>query len=98
MPYVIIIHKKLCEVDMASARVIPPYTSFVEYLLEKMTPEEILAYQASDDEQERAEELTEKNKDGILTQEERTELKQMMELDLLVGLLKARAMVALKKS
>lgn len=83
---------------MATAREIPPYTSFVEYLLEKMTPEEILAYQASDAEQERGEELTEKNKEGTLTPEERAELKKMMELELLVGLLKARAMVALKNT
>jgi len=83
---------------MATARVTSPYTSFVEYLLEKMTPEEILAYQATEAEQERADELTEKNKEGTLTQEERAELKQMMELDLLVGLLKARATVALKQS
>ena len=81
---------------MATAREISPYTSFVEYLLEKMTPEEILAYHASDKEQERAEELTEKNKDGTLTPEERAELQEMMNLEALVNLLKVRAMVALK--
>jgi hypothetical protein len=82
---------------MATAREMSPYTSFIEYLLEKMTPEEILAYQASDAEQERAEELTEKNKEGILTPKERAELEEMMNLEALVHLLKVRAMVALKK-
>ncbi len=83
---------------MATSPVISPYTSFVEYLLEKMTPEEILAYQASEDEQERAEELTEKNKDGKLTPQEREELQEMMNLEALVNLLKVRALVALKKT
>lgn len=83
---------------MATSPVISPYTSFIEYLLEKMTPEEILAYQASEDEQERAEELTEKNKDGKLTPQEREELQEMMNLEALVNLLKVRALVALKKT
>lgn len=83
---------------MATARVTSPYTSFVEYLLEKMTPEEILAYQASEAEQERADELTEKNKEGILTPHEREELQEMMNLEALIHLLKVRAMVALKQS
>ncbi|MEO8606371.1 MAG: hypothetical protein ABI690_00695 [Chloroflexota bacterium] len=82
---------------MATAREMSPYKSFVEYLLEKMTPEEILAYKASDAEQERAEELTEKNKEGSLTLEERNQLQEMMNLEALINLLKVRAMVELKK-
>jgi uncharacterized protein YnzC (UPF0291/DUF896 family) len=62
---------------------------------ENMTPEEILAYQASDAEQERAEELAEKNKVGTLTKEEREEWKNMLRLDALVASLKARALEAL---
>jgi uncharacterized protein YnzC (UPF0291/DUF896 family) len=64
-------------------------------LFEKMTPEEILAYHASDGEQERAEELAEKNKAGTLTKEEREEWKNMLRLDALVASLKARALEAL---
>ena len=83
---------------MASSQFLSPYDNLLDYLIEKATPQEILAYQASEIEQERADTLTDKNKTGTLTTEERQELNQMMEVDLLVGLLKARAMSALKKS
>ena len=83
---------------MASSQFLSPYDNLLDYLIDKATPQEILAYQASEIEQERADTLTDKNKTGTLTTEERQELNQMMEVDLLVGLLKARAMSALKKS
>jgi ADP-heptose:LPS heptosyltransferase len=82
---------------MATPRILSPYDNLIDYLIEKATPQEILAYNASLAEQERADELTEKHKTGILTADEHEELKQMMEVDLLVGLLKARAAVALRK-
>lgn len=82
---------------MATPQFISPADSFINFLIEKISPEEILAYQASESEQARADELTEKNKSGTLTSAEQAELTQMLELDLLVSLLKARALVALNK-
>jgi len=49
---------------MALDRLAPSYEMFLDYLVEKATPEEILAYKATLEEQERAEELTEKNKNN----------------------------------
>lgn len=82
---------------MVTPRTLSPYDSLIDYLIEKATPQEILAYEVSEAEQERADELTEKNKTAALTPEEHEELKQMMEVDLLVGLLKARAKAALQQ-
>jgi len=80
---------------MATARIFPVNDSLIEFLLTRPTPEQILAYQASDAEQERAEELDEKNKAGTLTEAERDELQQMLDLDAFVAALKARALEVL---
>ncbi|MBZ0288633.1 MAG: hypothetical protein K8I30_13530, partial [Anaerolineae bacterium] len=95
---VIIIRRQLCEVDMARRQPISPYGSLIEFIIAKIPAEDILAYHATDDEQERAEELTYKNKNGTLTPTERHELSLMMQLENIVVLLKVRAMVALKNN
>ena len=79
---------------MARRQTISPYDSLIEFIIAKIPPEDILAYHASDDEQERAEELTYKNKNGMLTPKERRELEKMMELEAIVVLIKARALEA----
>ena len=76
----------------------PSYHSFLDYLVEKATPQEILAYRASEEEQRRADDLTEKNKNGQLSNDEINELHQMMEVNELVMLLKAKATVAIQSS
>lgn len=73
------------------------YTHFLDYLIDKATPEEILAYQASEDEERRASELLEKNNAGTLAPDEQAELEWMLEIDDLVSVLKARALEALHK-
>lgn len=75
----------------------PVFDRFFNYLVEKATPQEILAFQISDEEQRRAEELTARNKAGTLTADEAAELEQMLEFNLLVGALRARALRALKQ-
>jgi hypothetical protein len=65
---------------------------FFDYLIDKATPEEILAYKASEQEQERAYELLDKNNAGTLTPEEAVELAEMQEVNRLVALVKARAL------
>lgn len=79
---------------MALNKLVPSYETFLDYLVEKATPQEILAYKATDDEQQRADELTEKNKSGQLSSDEADELHQMMEVNELVMLLKAKAIAS----
>ena len=81
---------------MALNRLTPSYEMFLDYLIEKATPQEILAYKASPEEQLRADDLTEKNKNGQLSLDEADELQQMLEVNELVMLLKAKALKALQ--
>jgi hypothetical protein len=81
---------------MAVYRVSPVYAELLEYLAEKATPEEILAFRVSETAQQRADELTERNKEGRLTDEEARELEQMLQFDELVSVLKSRALKAIK--
>lgn len=80
---------------MATAIFPPLYDEFLDFLVERVTPAEILAFKASDEAQRRAERLTERNQAGTLTPEEAAELEQMLELELLLSVLKAKALVAL---
>jgi len=82
----------------ALPKTLPVYDQLLDFLVEKATPEEILAFKAPDDFQALADELTEKNKAGTLTKAERDLLEQMIEYHLLFTELKARAILALKRS
>jgi len=83
---------------MATAKLVPSYERFLDRVVESMTPQEILAFQVSEAERERAEELLEKNNEGELTAEERAELEQMLEFEEFMMLLKIRAESILQKS
>jgi hypothetical protein len=83
---------------MALPKLSPTYDELLNFILWKATPEEVLAFGPSDAAQERAEELLEKNNAGTLTPEESAELQQMLQVDRLVSVLKARALEALSKS
>ena len=83
---------------MSTIDIVSVYDEFLEYLAQQATPEQILAFKASEAAQQRADELTERNKTGNLTAEERTELEQMLRFNRLVSMLKARAFKALKTS
>jgi hypothetical protein len=74
------------------------FHELIDYLVDRATPEEILAFRVSEAAQQRADELTERNKAGLLTSYERMELDQMLEFDHLVSLLKAQALVRLKQA
>ncbi len=71
---------------------------FLNYLLEKATPEEILGFQVSDEEKEYAQELIERKSAGKLTSEEAVQLDQMTEFNSLVMVLKAKALRATQQS
>lgn len=73
------------------------YTHFLDYLIDKASPEEILAYSASPEEEIRVAELLKKNNAGTLAPDEQAELEWMLEIDDLVSILKARALEALHK-
>ena len=76
----------------------PIYDDLLDYLVAKATPAEILAFEPSQRAQVRAELLLERSSEGALTVEERAELEQMLQMDRLVSVLKARALAALNKS
>lgn len=78
---------------MALTKLAPVYDHFLDYLVKKATPEEILAFTLPESDLQRAEDLTERNKSGQLTAEEAAELEQILELDLLLSALKAKAMM-----
>lgn len=75
----------------------PAYERLVSSIVDGMTPEEILAFKVSDEEQERAEYLLDQNNEGKLTPEEDAELQQMLYFDRFVSLLKAKAAYALSQ-
>jgi hypothetical protein len=77
------------------AIVISAYQQLINYLAEKATPEELLAFNLTEDEQEHARELLDKNAQNMLTPEEERELEQMIYFDRIISRLKARALVKL---
>ncbi|MBC7813384.1 MAG: hypothetical protein H7175_19650 [Burkholderiales bacterium] len=68
------------------------YDELFDFIIEKVSPEEVLAFRASPKVQERAAYLTDQNNAGKLTDKEAVELKALMDLTLLVSVLKARAL------
>jgi len=78
-------------------KMVPAYENFLDYLIQKATPKEILACKATEEEQGRADELTAKNKAGTLSSDEMEELQQMLEVNDLVMLMKAKALKAMKQ-
>ncbi len=83
---------------MATVPLYPPFEQFLDEVVEKWTPEQILAMEANEQEQRRAEELLDKNNEGELTAEEKIELQQMLEFERLMSLLKAKAAYRLSQS
>jgi hypothetical protein len=72
----------------------PIFEHFVDFLVEKASPREILAFQIPEANKQRAMHLLDKQDLGVLTSEEASELDQMQEIDRLISILKARASVA----
>lgn len=82
---------------MASRHLLPLYDEFLDYLVEKASPEEILAFKASPEAQAYAHELLDKNNEGTLTAEEASVLQQMADFERMMTLLKAKALKALRE-
>ncbi|MEB3281384.1 MAG: hypothetical protein VKK42_20915 [Lyngbya sp.] len=75
----------------------PPstYQEILDFLISRPTSEEIINFKVSNPSQTRLQTLLQKNRDGILTATEKSELDLYQQLDTLMGLLKVRAYVAL---
>ena len=82
---------------MATSSVLPAFDAFLDYLVEKATPQEILAFSVSPDEQARASELLERQNAGALTPVEAIEFDRMREFDRLMSLLKAKALARMQE-
>jgi len=70
------------------------YDRLLDFLIEKVTPQEILAFSDTDEEQKHADDLIERFGAGKLTREEKMELDQLQEFEKWLNLLKARAFEA----
>ncbi len=81
---------------MGTAYLSPAYNHLLDYLIDKASPQNILAFSLSDEEKERAVELLDKQDEGTLTTEEATELEEMREVELFVSLLKAKALTQIQ--
>ncbi len=73
------------------------YDDLLDYLVERATAEEILAFAASEQAQERAIYLLDQNNAGLLTPSEQLELDQMLYFDRKISMLKAKAAADLKR-
>lgn len=76
----------------------PAHDSMLDFLVEKATPREILAFQIPDAERERTLELLDKQNEGTLTPEEEAELEAIRQMDLFYMALRAKALRALRTS
>jgi len=72
------------------------YSDIISFMIEGKSPEEIMAFKASDALNERVLELVAKRKNHVIREEEKKELDQYMWLEHLMRLAKARAKKALK--
>ncbi len=75
----------------------PVYDRFLDFLVEKATPQEILSFTIPESERERALVLLDKRDTGSLSLEEAIELNQMQRVDQLISALKAKALAASKR-
>lgn len=82
---------------MAKSTIIAEYQELVEYLAEKVPPDYLLEYKASQKSNERVQELLDHKGEGELTAEEAAELEDVTELEEFVGRLKIRALKAIKQ-
>jgi hypothetical protein len=73
-----------------------PYEEFIDFLLEKLSPEEIIAFTASPEAQERSRLLVERQSAGQLTADDHSQLQRILDFERVFVYLKARALQAVK--
>lgn len=79
-----------------SIRLLPTYEEFIDHLIEKATPQEILEFEPSEEAQDYVQDLIDRHHEGKLTPEEMTLIEQALQFERLMTILKARALAALK--
>ena len=73
------------------------FDTITDFLATEPSPQEIIAYHFPDDLQARADDLLERNGEGLLTPDEREEMYDFMRADEMIALLKAKLKLKLKK-
>jgi hypothetical protein len=81
---------------MATGQLAPIHDHFLDFLVEKATPQEILTYKVPDSVNARTIELLERRDEGTLTASEAEELEQIRQMDLLLQEVYAKALRALR--
>lgn len=74
-----------------STVVIPIYEEVYQFLISSPTPQEIIDFRVSEETQKRVSILLSKNRDGILTPDERSELDQFEQVNHLMSMMKIYA-------
>ena len=69
----------------------PALDTFADYLLQRLSPQEILNFQVS----EYAHDLIERNNAGTLNAEEETDVQQILQFERMMTVLKSKALLAL---
>ena len=77
---------------MARSPIIDEYQELIEYLAEKVPPDYLLDYKASEKANERVQELLDHKSESELTADEAAELEDVTEMEEFVGDLKLRAL------
>lgn len=83
---------------MSQASALSPVEEVVEFFAQGPSREEIAAFRLSDMAQDRVRELLHRNATGAVTQEENRELDQMVLLDDIISLIRARVQGAAQPS
>lgn len=76
--------------------VIPVYEEVYQFLISAPTPQEIMDFRVSEQTQMRVSALLVKNREGILTPDERSELDQFEQINHLMSMMKIYARKSLK--
>jgi hypothetical protein len=82
---------------LIAEQTLSPQSELVDFLLTRPTPKQIIAFKLSDAAREYASELLARNRESQLSREERADLDQFLQLEILCGLLKAKARLMVKK-
>lgn len=79
---------------MATTQLHPVYDPFLDFIFERATADDILAFELPEETRRRAIELLDRQDNDELTAEEADELEQMRQVNRMVSALKARALAA----
>jgi hypothetical protein len=82
---------------MSTINLLPLYDEFLDYLIEKASPDEILAFKASPEAQAYAQTLIDRKSAGTLTPDKAEILQQMVQFERMMSVLKAKALKAIQQ-